>query len=73
MQQFVLIHELAIRLRSLAAIFAGMALWEVLAPRRKRVMSTLMRWSSNSRDRVPEYVLVAPAFPDGGGGACRAR
>jgi len=44
---FILSNEPAIRLGFFAGIFLVMALWEFLAPRRKRSHSRLARWPSN--------------------------
>lgn len=44
---FVLEHEVTIRLSFFFGVFAIMALWEWLAPRRKLLVPKLMRWSNN--------------------------
>jgi sterol desaturase/sphingolipid hydroxylase (fatty acid hydroxylase superfamily) len=44
---FILVHEPAIRLSAFFGVLIGMALWEVAAPRRVRVISRWVRWPSN--------------------------
>lgn len=44
---FLLRHEVAIRLVAFVAIFALMATWEALAPRRARSASRVRRWPGN--------------------------
>jgi sterol desaturase/sphingolipid hydroxylase (fatty acid hydroxylase superfamily) len=44
---FILAHEPTIRLTSFVGIFAAMALWELLAPRRVPSFSRWRRWPSN--------------------------
>lgn len=46
-QDWILGHELPIRLGFFFGIFATMALWEVLAPRRALTASKAVRWSNN--------------------------
>jgi len=40
-------HEPAIRLSAFLGIFGVMALWEVVAPRRRRAFSRMLRWTNN--------------------------
>ena len=47
MSEFIISHELTIRLGAFIGVFAVMALWEVIAPRRKLLLSRLQRWTSN--------------------------
>lgn len=47
MDSFVQDNEAAIRLGFFFAAFGVVALWEVLAPRRRRALSRLLRWSNN--------------------------
>jgi sterol desaturase/sphingolipid hydroxylase (fatty acid hydroxylase superfamily) len=44
---FVVAHEVAIRAGSFVAILAGVAAWEILAPRRAPTVSKALRWFSN--------------------------
>ncbi|HHH43489.1 MAG TPA: sterol desaturase family protein [Gammaproteobacteria bacterium] len=45
--EWVLQNEVTIRLAFFFGMFAVMAVWEVLAPRRKRVLSRTVRWLNN--------------------------
>mgnify|MGYP001825508562 FL=1 len=47
METFVQAHEAAIRLGFFLGIFAVMALWEVLTPRRVLTVSKAVRWANN--------------------------
>lgn len=47
LEQTILQHEVGIRLGFFFGVFAVMALWEVLAPRRALTVSKLLRWSNN--------------------------
>ena len=44
---FLIDHEVLIRLGFFFGVFIIMALWEVVAPRRKLIVSKMMRWSNN--------------------------
>ena len=46
-EQWVLANEPAIRLGFFLGVFALIALWEAVMPRRKRVLTRLLRWSNN--------------------------
>jgi hypothetical protein len=56
-------HEVMIRLRFFVGVFALMAVWEVAAPRRARLLTRLQRWSSNIRLVVLNTVLLRLLFP----------
>ena len=45
--EFVLVNEMVIRLGFFFGIFAVMAVWEVLAPRRALTVSRAVRWANN--------------------------
>jgi sterol desaturase/sphingolipid hydroxylase (fatty acid hydroxylase superfamily) len=47
MTDFLITHEPVIRLLAFVGVFAVMILWEMLAPRRARVVPRLARWPSN--------------------------
>jgi sterol desaturase/sphingolipid hydroxylase (fatty acid hydroxylase superfamily) len=47
MREFLVAHEAVIRLLAFVGIFAVMALWEFLGPRRARAVSRRERWPSN--------------------------
>ena len=61
--EILLTHEPAIRLGAFAGIFAAMAIWELLAPRRRQVIGRLRRWPSNLGIVVLDSLLVRFAFP----------
>lgn len=63
MTSFLLTHEPAIRLGAFAGIFAVMALWEVLAPRRKQAIGRRQRWPANLGIVVLDSLLVRLLFP----------
>ncbi len=56
-------HESEIRLGAFAGIFAAMALWELLAPRRAQAIGRIKRWPSNVGVVVLDTVLVRLVFP----------
>ena len=47
METFIQAHEATIRLGFFLGVFAAMALWEVLSPRRALTVSKLVRWMNN--------------------------
>src|SRR6187455_1219171 len=59
----LLSHQATIRLGGFAGIFAAMALWELLAPRRKQAFRRGRRWPSNLGVVVLDTLLVRLAFP----------
>lgn len=63
MNKLLLTYEPAIRLGAFAGIFAAMALWEVLAPRRAQAIGRLQRWPGNLSIVVLYSVLVRLVFP----------
>lgn len=63
MTDFILSHELAIRLSAFFGIFAIMASWEVHAPRRKLLASKLYRWLSNLGLVLLNTLLLRLIFP----------
>ena len=44
---FITEYEVVIRLSFFFGVFAVMAFWELLAPRRQLLVPKLMRWSNN--------------------------
>ena len=50
--------EIPIRLAAFAGVFALMAVWELLAPRRQQAAERPLRWSSNLGIVVLRTVLV---------------
>lgn len=68
MSEFITGHEPAIRLGAFLAVFALMALWEVLAPRRVLVVSKVARWTSNLLLVAFNTMLLRLIFPAATGG-----
>ncbi len=63
MPEYLLSHEAAVRLFFLFSILAVMAAWEVAAPRRRREIPRLLRWSNNLGVVVIDTLLVRLTFP----------
>ena len=61
----LLLHEPAIRLGFFFGVFALMALWEILAPRRTLTVSRPWRWANNLGIVFLNTVLVRVIFPTG--------
>jgi sterol desaturase/sphingolipid hydroxylase (fatty acid hydroxylase superfamily) len=61
--------EIAIRLGAFAAIFAALALWEILAPRRALIAGRKSRWPSNLGVLVVDALLVRILIPTAAVGA----
>jgi sterol desaturase/sphingolipid hydroxylase (fatty acid hydroxylase superfamily) len=59
----LLAHEAAIRLSAFTGVFAAMALWELLAPRRSQAIGRLWRWPGNIGVVVLDTLLVRLVFP----------
>jgi sterol desaturase/sphingolipid hydroxylase (fatty acid hydroxylase superfamily) len=63
MDELIATHESAIRLGSFLGIFALMALWEILAPRRPLSQSKTNRWLNNILLVVFNTALLRVVFP----------
>ncbi|HKJ00487.1 MAG TPA: sterol desaturase family protein [bacterium] len=63
MSDYLLQHEGPIRLVFFFGIFAAVAMWELLAPRRRLTTSKAVRWSSNLGIVVLNTLLLRAAFP----------
>src|SRR5262245_57546754 len=61
--------EMAFRIAAFAAVFAAMAAWEVLAPRRPLTVGRLRRWPSNLGIVVVDVLLVRLIVPTAAVGA----
>jgi sterol desaturase/sphingolipid hydroxylase (fatty acid hydroxylase superfamily) len=59
----LLAHETALRLGGFASVFAAMALWELLAPRRRQAFGRGRRWPSNIGVVALDTLLVRLLFP----------
>jgi sterol desaturase/sphingolipid hydroxylase (fatty acid hydroxylase superfamily) len=68
----LLAHEPAIRLGAFAGVFAAMAIWELLTPRRQQRIGRLRRWPSNLGIVVLNTLLIRLAFPVAAVGAALA-
>ncbi len=56
-------HAVLVRLSAFAGVFAGMALWELAAPRRQERIKRLRRWPGNVGIVVLDTLLVRLVFP----------
>jgi len=63
MDAFLLTHEVPIRLGVFFGIFATMAVWELLAPRRALHERKSLRWTNNLALTVLNSVLVRASLP----------
>jgi len=61
--EFVLNNELPIRLGFFFGVFAVMALWEIMAPRRRLLTSKTVRWANNLGLVFLNSFIVRLAFP----------
>ncbi len=63
MSDAIISHEPAIRLACFFGVFAAVALWEILLPRRARTVSRWVRWPNNLAVVVLNTLLVRILFP----------
>lgn len=63
MTDLILANEPLIRMAFFLGILLVMALWEVAAPRRRREIPRLLRWSSNLGVVVVDTLIVRLTFP----------
>lgn len=63
MTNLILANEPVIRMAFFLGILVAMALWEVAAPRRRREIPRLLRWSNNLGVVVIDTLLVRLTFP----------
>ena len=63
MLQNILEQETAIRLTVFFGVLIGMAVWEIIVPRRRVEIPGLLRWSNNLALVVLDTLLVRLAFP----------
>jgi sterol desaturase/sphingolipid hydroxylase (fatty acid hydroxylase superfamily) len=63
MTDLILANEPLIRMAFFLGILLAMALWEVVAPRRRREIPRLIRWSNNLGVVVIDTLLVRLTFP----------
>ena len=62
-EQWVSQNELIIRLSFFFGVFAIMAIWEIIAPRRALTVSKAVRWFSNIGIVVLNSVVLRLIFP----------
>ena len=63
MPDFLLANEPIIRLSAFLGILVAMAAWEVAAPRRRREIPRVLRWTNNLGVVVVDTILVRLTFP----------
>lgn len=63
MSQAILAAEPTIRLAAFLCVLAAMALWEVAAPRRRRDIPRVIRWTNNLALVVVDTVILRLTFP----------
>lgn len=63
MSESLLVHEPLIRLGFFLGVLVAMAAWELAAPRRRREIPRLLRWTNNLAIVAVDTVLVRLAFP----------
>lgn len=59
----ILQSEMPVRIAVFAAVLLVMALWEVAAPRRRREIPRLLRWTNNLALVALDAALIRIAFP----------
>lgn len=62
-EQYITENEPTIRLAFFFGIFALMALWEIIAPRRQLTVSKALRWSNNITLVVLNTLIIRVMFP----------
>ena len=63
MSDFLIHYEPYIRLSAFGGVFAAMALWELIGPRRKQTIGRAWRWPNNLGVVVVDTLLVRLLFP----------
>ena len=63
MREFLLANEPVVRLSIFTSVFSIMALWEVLAPRRRQEIGRTTRWPSNLGVVMLDTAVVRILFP----------
>ena len=63
MFETILAAEPTIRLAAFLGILVAMALWEVAAPRRRREIPRVIRWTNNLALVVVDTVILRLSFP----------
>ena len=63
MREAILAHEPYIRLAAFGGVFAAMAIWELIGPRRQQAIGRGRRWPNNLGVVVADTLLVRLLFP----------
>lgn len=63
MPETILANEPTIRLAAFLGVLAAMALWEIVAPRRRRESPRVVRWTNNFALVVLDTVILRLSFP----------
>ena len=63
MSETILAAELTIRLAAFLGVLVAMALWEVVAPRRRREIPSVIRWTNNRALVVLDTAILRLTFP----------
>src|SRR6056297_1368340 len=63
MSETILAAEPTVRLAIFLGVLAAMALWEVAAPRRRREIPRVIRWTNNLALVVVDTVILRLSFP----------
>lgn len=63
MIETILVAEPEIRLTAFLGVLAGMALWEIAAPRRRRDFPRVIRWTNNLALVIVDTVILRLTFP----------
>ena len=63
LNNLIIEHEILIRLGFFFSIFSIMAIWELIAPRRKLLIPKLLRWSNNLALVFLNTILLRLLFP----------
>ena len=63
MRSLILATELQIRLAAFLGMLCAIAVWEVVAPRRRREIPRLLRWSNNLAVVAVNTIIVRLTFP----------
>lgn len=59
----LLTHETTLRLSVFMAVLVGMMIWEVAAPRRRREIPRVIRWTNNLGVVVIDTIILRLSFP----------
>ena len=63
MESWILQNESTLRLSAFVIVFSAIALWEWLAPKRKRLKSLTTRWVNNLSLMLINTLLIRIFFP----------